>query len=180
MLYETLWQVNTVMTITCQQADDWLDQALEGTLPPRDEQAWRRHLEECPRCQRRFDLAKRVSAALRSLPDVVAPADLPQRVIDALPSISPRALSQIAGVLQRAAADPDLRRRLRADPQGTLRALKVALPAGLRVQVTADLPAPIPTPQLLYLPLPEAPLQLEALEERLAATSLGSLFGLWW
>jgi len=168
------------MTIPCQQADDWLDQALEGTLPPRDEQAWQRHLEECPRCRRRFDLAKQALAALRCLPDVTPPAGLPHRVMDALPGISPQALSQIAAVLRRAAADPDLRRRLRADPQGTLQALNVAPPAGLRVEVTAEMPAPLPTPQLLYLPLPEAPLQLEALEERLAATSLGALFGLWW
>jgi anti-sigma factor RsiW len=168
------------MTIPCQQASDWLDQALEGTLSPRDERAWRRHLEECPRCRRRFELAKRASDALRCLPDVEPPADLPQQVMSALPSISPQALGQIAGVVRRAAQDPDLRRRLRADPESTLRALQVDLPAGLRVEVVTETPAPLPTPQLLYLPLPEAPLQLEALEERLAATSLGSLFGLWW
>jgi anti-sigma factor RsiW len=168
------------MTIPCQQASDWLDQALEGTLSPREERSWRRHLEECPRCRQRFDLAKRAFDALRCLPDVEPPADLPQRVVDALPSVSPQTLGQIAEVVRRAAADPDLRRRLRTDPEGALRALKVALPAGLRVEVVAKVPAPLPTPQLLYLPLPEAPLQLEALEERLAATSLGSLFGLWW
>ena len=168
------------MTIHCQQADDWLDQALEGTLSHRDEQAWRRHLEECPRCRQRFDLIKRASDALHGLPDVEPPADLPRRVMEALPSISPQVLGQIAGVVRRAAADSDLRRRLRADPEGTLRMLKVALPAELRVEVVAEMPAPLPTPHLLYLPLPEAPLQLEALEERLAATSLGSLFGLWW
>lgn len=168
------------MTISCQQASDWLDQVLEGTLSPRDLRAWQRHLEECPRCRRRFELAKRALDALSGLPDVEPPADLPQRVVKALPGVSPQALGQIAGVVRRAAADPDLRRRLRADPEGTLEALKIALPAGLRVEVVAELPAPLPTPQLLYLPLPEAPLQLEALEERLAATSLGSLFGLWW
>jgi anti-sigma factor RsiW len=168
------------MTIHCQQADDWLDQALEGTLPPRDERAWQRHLEECPRCRQRFDLAKRAMDALRCLPDVEPPADLLRRVMEALPGVSPQILGQIGGVVQRAEADPALRRRLRADPEGTLRALKVALPAELRVEVVTELPAPLPTPHLLYLPLPEAPLQLEALEERLAATSLGSLFGLWW
>ena len=168
------------MTIPCQQASDWLDQALEGTLSPRDEHAWRRHLEGCPRCRRRFELAKRALDALRCLPDLEPPADLPQQVVDALPGISPQTLGQIAGVVQRAAADPDLRRRLRADPEGILQTLNVALPAGLHVEVVAEMPAPLPTPQLLYLPLPEAPLQLEALEERLAATSLGSLFGLWW
>ena len=168
------------MTIHCQQADDWLDQALEGTLSHRDEQAWRRHLEECPRCRQRFDLIKRASDALSCLPDVEPPADLPRRVMEALPSVSPQVLGQIAGVVRRAAADSDLRRRLRADPEGTLRMLKVALPADLRVKVVAQMPAPLPTPQLLYLPLPEASLQLEELEERLAASSLGSLFGLWW
>ena len=169
-----------MMTIACQQASDWLDQALEGALSPRDRQAWQRHLDECPRCRRRFELARRAADALGCLPDVEPPADMPQRVLSALPAVSPQALGQIAAVVQRAAADPDLRRRLRADPHATLRAMSVALPAGLRVEVVAEAPAPLPTAQVLYLPLPEAPLQLEALEERLAATSLGSLFGLWW
>ena len=169
-----------MMTISCQQASDWLDQALEGTLSPRDQQAWQRHLQECPRCRRRFELARRAYDALRCLPAVEPPPGLTQRVMSALPAVSPQTLGQIAAVVQRAAADPDLRRRLRAEPEATLRALSIALPPGLRVEAVAEMPAPLPTAQALYLPLPEAPLQLEALEERLAASGLGSLFGLWW
>jgi hypothetical protein len=118
--------------------------------------------------------------ALRSLPDVKAPADLPRQAVDALPGIWPQALGHIARVVQHAVADPDPRRRLWADPESTLRATEVALPTGLRVEVVAEMPVPLPTPQLLYLPLPEAPLRLEALEERLAAASWGSLCRLWW
>jgi hypothetical protein len=50
----------------------------------------------------------------------------------------------------------------------------------MRVEVVSEMPAPLPTPEVLYLPLPESPLELQEVEQRLAAMGLGPLFGFWW
>lgn len=176
------------MASSCQQTDEWFDQSLEGTLSPRDARELRRHLDDCPRCRRRFEREQRAVFALHALTaecDAVS-ADVAGRVgavMDRLPAISPQVLGQVAQVVRQAtgpAADADLRRRLRADPRGTLEALGLALPPGLRIEAVAEWPAPLPTPDTLVLPLPDIPLQIQEVEERLAAMGLGSLFGVWW
>jgi anti-sigma factor RsiW len=168
------------MALTCQQAEEWIEQSLEGNLAPRDERSLQRHLQECARCRQRYCQEKRAADSLRSLPTAGPPAGLCERVMASLPSVSPRLLGRLAGVLQRAAADADLRQRLRENPHGTLLAMHIALPPGMRVEVVSEQPAPLPTPTALYLPLPEAPLQIAELEQRMAAMGLGPLFGFWW
>jgi hypothetical protein len=98
----------------------------------------------------------------------------------ALPAISPHLLGRLAEVLRRAQVDPELRRRLIENPYAALLAQHIALPPGLRVEVVSSLPAPLPTAEVIYLPLPESPLQLQEIEQRLAAMGLGPLFGFWW
>jgi len=168
------------MALSCQQAEEWIEQALEGSLSPRHERQLRRHLEMCPRCRQRYARECRAVEALRSLPPGKAPAGLPERVMAALPKISPRILGRLAEVLRHAAVDADLRRRLRENPHAALLAMHIALPPGMRIEVVAEQPAPLPTPGVLYLPLPETPLAIEEVEERLAAMGLGALFGFWW
>lgn len=169
------------MAITCQQAEEWFDRQLDGeTLSPRQERDLRRHRDECPRCRRRLIREEHSVAALNALPPVEPPAGMAGRVLDALPTVSPRLLGRVSDVLRQAATDASLRSKLRADPAGTLRGLGLDLPANLRVEIVTDLPAPLPRPDLLPLPLPEAPLQVQELEERLAALGLGPLFGFWW
>ena len=168
------------MALTCQQADELIEQLLEGALPPQRQGALERHLGECARCCRRYEQERLAVAALGALPVEKAPAGVVERVMGALPAISPRLLGRLAEVLRRAHGDADLSRRLRENPYGTLLAQHIALPPGLRVEVVSTLPAPLPTPEVIYLPLPESPLQLQEVEQRLAAMGLGPLFGLWW
>ena len=174
------------MASSCQQAEEWFDQSLEGTLGPRQERDLRRHLEECPRCRRRLALEQRAIdglAALRAEHGALVgtpPSDFARRIVGALPDLSPQVLGQIAGGVKQAAADATLRRRLQVDPRGTLAALGLALPPTMSVEAVTTLPAPLPTPTTFYLPLPETALQVEELEDRLAAMGLGAMFGLWW
>ena len=168
------------MALTCQQAEQWIEQFIEGALAPRDERSLQRHLDGCPHCRERYRREKLAVGSLHAVSAPEPPAGLCDRVMASLPNLSPRLLGRLAGVLQNAAADADLRRRLRENPHATLLAQHVALPPGIRVEVVSELPAPLPTPEVLYLPLPEAPLQIAELERRMAAMGLGSLFGFWW
>jgi hypothetical protein len=175
------------MASSCQQAEEWFEQALDGTLGARQQRELRKHLDGCPRCRRRFGHEQRAAEALRALREArdaarpaAAAASLASRVVAALPDLSPQVLGQVARVVGQAASDAALRHRLQLDPRGTLAALGVTLPPTLKVEAVAEWPAPPPTADTLYLPLPEAPLQVQALEERLAAMGLGSMFGVWW
>ncbi len=168
------------MAFTCQQLDELIERAVEGELDSRQARALERHLDECERCRRRYEREKRAAAALRTMPEVPVPAGLVERVMAALPAVPLSLLSRLAKVLQRAAYDLDLRRRLRENPQAALLSLHITLPPGMRVQVVSTQPAPLPTAAVLYLPLPEVPLRLEEKEQRLAAMGLGSIFGFWW
>ncbi len=167
------------MALSCRQVQEWIEQALDGTLDLRHERPFRRHLQRCVHCERQYRLERLAVEGLRSLPEVDLPAGLTQRVMAALPDFAPQLLGRLAEVLQQAMLDDDLRRRLREDPQGTLFSLRVALPPGVRVEVITEQPAPLPTAGVLYLPLPEKPLRLEEMEQRLAAMGLGPLFGFW-
>ncbi|MBN1483606.1 MAG: zf-HC2 domain-containing protein [Chloroflexia bacterium] len=168
------------MAVSCQQAADWIENALEGTLSPRHARELQDHLRECSRCRQRYRQETLAVKSLALMPHPDPPADLAERVMEALPPVSPRLLGQLAAVMQRAALDDDLRRRLRQNPQPTLLSMGVALPPGVRVEIVSEQTAPLPSKEVLYLPLPEAPLQLQELEQRLAAMGLGALFGLWW
>ncbi len=168
------------MALTCRQVEEWIEQWVEGTLARRDERDLQRHLAACPHCRARCRRERLAGEALRALPAQVPPAGLGAQVMASLPGLSPRLLGRLAAILQSAAADADLRRRLRENPHATLLSLHVALPPDIRVEVVSEQPAPLPTPKVLYLPLPEAPLQLAELEQRMAAMGLGPLFGLWW
>lgn len=168
------------MALSCSQAEERIEQALEGTLTPREARQLQRHLDTCPRCRQRYHKERRAVEALQALPQQDAPADLVQRVMAELPDLSPQLLGRIAEVLRRAVTDPDLHRRLQESPRAVLLAHHVALPPGMRIEIVPEHPAPLPTTEVLYLPLPEAPLQLEELDQRLAAMGLGSLFGFWW
>lgn len=168
------------MVLSCQQVEEWIEKAMEGLLDTRQERALIRHLEECPRCRRRYEREKCAVEALRLLPLEEPPAGLPERVLAALPTISPRLLTRLADALRRAAVEPDFRRRLQENPQAALLSMHIALPPGLRVEVVPGPSAPLPTPEVLYLPLPESPLAIEEMEQRLAAMGLGALFGFWW
>jgi anti-sigma factor RsiW len=168
------------MAISCQQAAEWIEQALDGTITPRHERLLNRHMQKCPRCRERYELEKRAVEALRAVPAAAVPADLPHRVLASLPDLSPRLLGRIADVLRRAAVDVDIRRRLRENPTATLLSMHIALPPGMRIEVVSEQPAPLPTADTLYLPLPEVPLAIEELDQRLAAMGLGPLFGFWW
>lgn len=168
------------MARSCYDAEQLIERALDGTIAPRQERQLQRHLARCQRCRQRYARQQRALEAMMALPPPEPPTDMPQRVLAALPALSPRLLGRLAEVLRRAAADPDLRRDLRTNPHRTLLSMHVALPPGLRVEVVSQQPAPLPTPEVLYLPLPETPLQLEQMEERLAAMGLGALFGFWW
>lgn len=168
------------MALTCQQAEEWIAQLVEGTLPSRQEGKVRHHLEGCPRCRQRYEREKRALDGLRALPRAEAPPGLEERVMAALPAVSPRLLGRVAEVLRRASFDADLRRRLRENPHAALLSQHIALPPGIRLEVVSEFPAPLPAADVIYLPLPEAPLQLQELEQRLAAMGLGPLFGFWW
>jgi anti-sigma factor RsiW len=168
------------MSFSCQQAREWIEQALDGTIIPREEKNLRRHLEGCPRCRELYALEKRSLEALQALPRAEPPADLPERVLQALPDMSPKTLGQLAKVLQSATTDAELRGRLQGNPQATLLSMHITLPPGMRVEVVPEQPAPLPTQEVLYLPLPTEPLLLQELEQRLAAMGIGALFGLWW
>lgn len=168
------------MAASCQQVAEWIEQALEGSLPPRQERELQRHLESCAHCRQRYQREELAMKALRLLPSQEPPADLNERIMAALPQVSPRLLGRLAGVLHQAGQDPNLRRRLREQTQATLLSLHIALPPGLRIEIVSQQPAPLPTPEVLYLPLPETPLEFEELEQRLAAMGLGALFGFWW
>lgn len=173
------------MASSCQQAEEWFEQVLEGTLTARQERDLRRHMDDCPRCRRRFGLEQRAVDALQTLrtarDEIPLPAaGLPSQVMAALPDLSPQVLGEVARIVRQASTNAALRHRLQIDPRGTLVALGVALPPTLSVEAVAEWPAPLPTANTLYLPLPEAPLQVEAFEERLAAMGLGAMFGMWW
>lgn len=168
------------MSFSCGQAREWIEQALDGTITPREQKHLDRHLEACERCRQRYALQQRAVEALDALPHEDPPADLPERVVRDLPDLSPRILARLANVLRTAIDDPDLRQRLREKPQATLLSMHIALPPGMRVEVVPEQPAPLPTQEVLYLPLPEQPLRIEEMEQRLAAMGLGTLFGLWW
>lgn len=168
------------MAITCQQAEELIEQSLEGTLPARQEGALERHLGECARCRRRYEQERSAFAALRALPAEPVPAGLVERVMGALPAVSPHLLGRLAEVLRRAQVDADLRRRLHENPYAALLSQHIALPPGLRVEIVSEMPAPLPTSEVIYLPLLESPLQLQEVEQRLAAMGLGPLFGFWW
>lgn len=168
------------MVTSCRQVEEWIEQALAGTLTPHQERAFHRHLQECCRCRQRYEREKRAVAGLQSLERVEPPADFASRVMAALPAVSPKLLSQVAAVLRQAEGDLELRRRLRENPRSALLSMRVALPPSLRVEVTSAQPAPLPTAETFYLPLPEVPLRLEEQEQRLAAMGLGALFGFWW
>jgi hypothetical protein len=168
------------MALTCQQAEELIEQRLEGTLPSRQQNVLERHLEKCARCRRRYERERLAVEGLQALPAEEAPAGLVERVMGALPTMSPRLLGRLAEVLRRAHVDADLRRRLRENPYATLLAQHVALPPELRVEIVSELPAPLPTAEVIYLPLPESPLELQEVEQRLAAMGLGPLFGFWW
>jgi hypothetical protein len=169
-----------MMALTCQQAEELIEQLLEGTLSPRQEGVLKRHLGECARCRQRYEHERLALACLRALPPEEAPAGLVERVMDTLPTTSPELLGRLAGVLRRAQVDADLRRRLRENPYAALLSQHIALPPGLRVEIVSELPAPLPTSEVIYLPLPESPLELQEVEQRLAAMGLGPLFGFWW
>lgn len=168
------------MALSCHDIDELIERGVEGMLAPREEQRLQRHLAGCDRCRRRYRLECRAMNGLNALPRPEPPADMPERVLAALPPVSPRTLGRLADLLRRAALDPDLRRRLREAPRATLLAERIALPPGVRVEVVSEQPAPLPTSEVLCLPLPEVALELEEVEERLAAMGLGALFGFWW
>ncbi len=168
------------MALTCQQAEELVEQLLEGQLPSRQEGKLRRHLESCPHCRRRYERERRAIDGLRALPRGAPPPGLVERVMGALPAVSPHLLGRVAEVLRRASVDADLRRRLRENPYGALLSQHVALPPGIRLEVVSEVPAPLPAAGVIYLPLPEVPLQVQELEQRLAAMGLGPLLGFWW
>ena len=168
------------MALTCQQAEELIEQCLENALPSSQQGVLDQHLEKCDRCCRRYTRERLAIKGLQALPAEEAPAGLVERVMGALPAMSPRLLGRLAEVLRRSQVDGDLRRRLRENPYATLLSQHVALPPGLRVEIVSELPAPLPTAEVIYLPIPESPLQLQEVEQRLAAMGLGPLLGFWW
>ncbi len=75
-----------------------------------------------------------------------------------------------AAVVARAWRDPVFKRRLLADPAGTLREWGIAVPAGMEIRIVED------TAACTHLVLPRAP-QGELGEDELASASGGILFG---
>ncbi|MFP4248128.1 MAG: zf-HC2 domain-containing protein [Armatimonadota bacterium] len=66
--------------MTCEQCAENLTGLIEGDLSPEDERVMREHIDGCPGCARALAETRSLVEALRSLPEVDAPADLRERL----------------------------------------------------------------------------------------------------
>ncbi len=71
--------------MNCEQWRERFTDFIEESLPASQHQQMAAHLRQCPDCARELDAFRRAVAALRELPTVAAPQDLPVRIRQALP-----------------------------------------------------------------------------------------------
>ncbi len=75
--------------ITCEEADDFVMDYLDGSLPERQRRVFERHIRMCPACKRHLDRQRKVLALvaregqLSHMPQPAPPEDLVQAILRA-------------------------------------------------------------------------------------------------